>query len=78
MPILIKKVESNILPHINGDVKYIKSVIGDVEREDFVNLIGFKAYLQNMSRMEYTKLLQKPVNFGLRNTVPSVTLEINY
>lgn len=78
MPILIKSLESSILPHYVGDVKYIKSVIGDVEREDFVNLIGFKAYLQNMSRIEYTKSLQKPINFGLRNTVPSVTLEINY
>ena len=78
MPILIKKIESSILPQYVGDVKYIKSVIGEVGREDFVDLIGFKAYLQNMSRIEYTKLLQKPINFGLRNTVPSVTLEINY
>ena len=78
MPILIRKVESSVLPHITSDVIYNKSVNGGIQREDYINLNGFTGYLQNMSKIEYTELLQKPISFGLRNTVPSVTLEISY
>ena len=80
MPILIKKVEGLIQPNIIGDVIYLKSVNGQVQREDYVNVNGFTAYLQNMSRMEFTQLLQKPISFGLKNSnsIPSTTLEISY
>ncbi len=78
MPKLIKQVNSVILPHIISDVNYTKSVKGDIQREDYIDLIGFKAYLQDMSKIEYTILLQKPNSFGLRNTVPSVTIQVNY
>ena len=78
MPILIQKVEGLILPYINGDVNLVKSVTGQVGREDYFSVNGFSGYLQNMSRMETTVLLQKPISFGLRILIPSVTLEINY
>ena len=78
MAYLIKKVEGIVPLNLNSNVIILKSIESDIQREDYINLIGFKAYLQDMSRAEITILLQKPLTFGLINIVPSVTLEISY
>ena len=78
MAYLIKKIEGIIPLNINSNVTILNSVESDFQREDYINLIGFKAYLQDMSRVEITQLLRKPLTFGLINIVPSVTLQISY
>lgn len=80
MPILIKDVIGEIYDEMIGEVIYLKSVIGDIQDEDYINLPAFKAYLQNLTRAETVEKLKKPINFGLVNKykVPMVTLQINY
>lgn len=83
MPQLIKKIVGEVYNTVEGDVILINSVVGEVQEEDYVNLNGFTAYLQNLTRAEVTVKLQKPLNFGLVNgfngfNTPIVTIEINY
>ena len=80
MPKLIKSIVGEIIQPINGDVIYISKISGQVQEEDYINLNGFIAYLQNLSKTEYTHALIKPLNFGLTNNynIPITTLEISY
>lgn len=80
MPKLIKKVEGELFDNPIGDVKYIKTVTGEIQVEDYINLNGFMGFLQNLSRVEETTSLIIPINFGLKNNhnKPMITLEINY
>ena len=45
MPQLLKKVEGEILTHVIGDARFVTSVSGQIQQEDFINLNGFVAYL---------------------------------
>jgi hypothetical protein len=80
MPQLIKSIQGNIVENIMGDVNYIIGVSGEAQLEDYINLNGFVAYLQNFSRVMTLTKLQTPSEFGLKNTynVEINTLEINY
>jgi hypothetical protein len=80
MPQLLKKVEGEILTHVIGDVRFVTSVSGQIQQEDFINLNGFVAYLQNLSRTEFTSALLKPMEFGLKNenNIATITLDISY
>ena len=80
MPILIKKIQGEILTNIIDNVCYVSSVSGEIQREDYINLNGFTAYLQNLSRAEETAALIIPTLFGLTNQFNTKinTLEINY
>jgi hypothetical protein len=80
MPQLLKKVQGEILTNVIGDVRFVTSVYGQIQGEDFINLNGFVAYLQNFSRIEETAELLVPMEFGLPNTynIETKTLEINY
>lgn len=80
MPILIKDVVGEIYDEMIGEVVYLKSVIGYIQGEDYIDLPSFKAYLQNFTQAELIEKLKKPNNFGLVNKyhVPMVTLQINY
>jgi hypothetical protein len=80
MPQLLKKVEGEILTHVIGDVRFVTSVSGQIQQEDFINLNGFVAYLQNLSRTEFTAALLKPMEFGLKNenNIETITLDISY
>jgi hypothetical protein len=80
MPQLLKKVEGEILTHVIGDARFVTSVSGQIQQEDFINLNGFVAYLQNLSRTEFTSALLKPMEFGLKNenNIATITLDISY
>jgi hypothetical protein len=80
MPKLLKKIEGEIINNITGDVSLIFSVSGQIQQEDYINLNGFVAYLQNFSKTELVTKLEKPLIFGLPNTynIEVKTLEINY
>jgi hypothetical protein len=77
---LFKKIEGEIFDNPFGDVKCIKSIEGQIQEEDYINLNGFVGFLQNLSKVEDTSSLLIPTNFGLKNTynVPMITLEIDY
>lgn len=80
MPILIQNIQGEILTNISDSVRYFSTVTGEIQREDYINLIGLVAYTQNLSRTEETYGLFKPLKFGLVDTYnkTEVLLEINY
>ena len=47
MPQLLKSIQGNIVENIMGDINYVIGVSGEIQREDYINLNGFVAYLQN-------------------------------
>ena len=80
MPQLLKSIQGNIVENIMGDVNYVIGVSGEAQLEDYINLNGFVAYLQNFSRVRTLTELQTPLEFGLKNTynIEMSTLEISY
>jgi hypothetical protein len=77
---LLKKIQGEFLPNVIDDIRLITSVSGEIQQEDYINLNGFIAYLQNFSHVELETKLQTPIEFGLPNTynIETKTLEINY
>ena len=80
MPILIQNIQGQIYDIVTGNVRYLSPIVGQIQQEDYVNLNGFTAYLQNLTRAEDTMALTKPMLFGLANqyNITVVTLEIDY
>lgn len=80
MPQLIKNIQGSVVENIIGNVNYVIGVSGEAQREDYINLNGFVAYLQNFSRVMTLTELQVPLEFGLKNkyNVEMNTLEISY
>lgn len=80
MPQIIKNIQAEELVLNTGNVFGAKSLSGLVKEEDYVDLYGYVAYLQNFTRAEDTVLLKKPLSFGLKNrlNLPINNLEINY
>lgn len=78
--ILIKNIEGEVFANNTGDVILIKSVVGNVQREDYIKMGGFIAYLQNLTNVEKTEVGITPLNMGLSNSlnIPVVVLEIDY
>ncbi len=81
MPQLIRKVEGQFYDNVIGEVKlFTLPIITQVQQEDYINLNGYLAYLQNLSKVQDTFLLNKPANFGLKNrlNIEIITLNIDY
>ena len=80
MPQLIRNIQGQAYPVTTGSVIGVKTISGEVQLEDYINLNGFIAYLQNFTKVDETESLRKPILFGLINryNIPVVTLEINY
>jgi len=80
MPQLIKKIEASIVEDLTGPVILVKSFIGEVQEEDYINLGGLVAYLQDFTKSDFTSALIKPLLYGLPNTynLPVTTLNIDY
>lgn len=80
MPILVNSVTAEILENVLGELYLYSSVSGEVQFEDYIELNGFIAYLQNFTEVGYVEYFQKQNIFGLQNeyNVPMVTLEISY
>jgi hypothetical protein len=80
MPILVTEVTAEVLPNYLGELYFFTNLSGEVQFEDYINLNGFIAYLQNLTQVETLTYLPKPMNFGLKNryNVPTYTLEISY
>ncbi len=79
MPVLVKNIEGNVLSNIEGSL-YRFPISGEAQREDYINLNGFIAYLQTFRYTDYVEPITKPSNFGLKNqyNLPTVILEISY
>lgn len=80
MPILITKVTAEVLDYITDKIYFVGNVSGDIQFEDYININGFIAYLQNFTMVNYVEKLIRPLKFGLINKYnqTEVTLEISY
>lgn len=80
MPQLIKKIQASVQPYLIGNVFYVTSITGLIQEEDYINLYGYVAYLQNFKQTEYTETLTMPLSYGLKNLDNSlmITLQIDY
>jgi hypothetical protein len=77
---LIKNIQGNFYDNTTGNVVYLKSISAELQQEDYINVYGLVAYLQNLTRAEQTSALTKPLLFGLKNNrnLPVRTLNIDY
>jgi len=80
MPQLIKNIQGSVKPYFIGNVYYVTYIMGQIQQEDFINLHGYTAYLQNLTQTEDTQALMMPLNYGLKNldNIPMLTLQIDY
>ena len=77
---LIKNIEGYYTNETSGSVRLSNSISGQIQREDYVNLNGFTAYLQNLTKAEVTEALTTPLSVGplKRYNREILTLDINY
>lgn len=80
MPKLVKNIKANVLDYFTGQLYYVAGVTGSVQFEDYIELNGFIAYLQDFRQVTTLEVLEKPLKFGLKNqfNLPTTTLEISY
>lgn len=80
MPQLIKNIQGNFYDNTTGSVVYLKGISAEIQQEDYVHVYGLVAYLQNLTKVEQTSALTKPLLFGLKNNknLPVTTLNIDY
>jgi len=80
MPILLKSVKSNVLDSYVGNLYFVSAIQASLQLDDYINVNGFIAYLQNYQYVESVTKLDKPIEFGLKNqyNLPTITLEISY
>lgn len=76
---LIKNIEGKVYSENKGTVVFKKSVIGEIQLEDYINLNGFVMCLQNLSATEQTSRLSTQLTVGLENkyNIELNTLEID-
>jgi hypothetical protein len=77
---LIKNIQGIFITEIKGNVKYSHSVIGEVQREDYIDIYGFKAFLQNFSKTPITSAFVIPNLFGYTPPIgiTQKNIEISY
>lgn len=77
---LIKNIEGQYITETIGSVSLSNNIIGQIQQEDYVNLNGFVAYLQNLTKTEVTEALTKPLSVGplKRYNREILTLDIDY
>lgn len=80
MPVLIKHIKARILDNYTTNASYYTTLSSEVQFEDYINLNGFIAYLQNFTKAQSVIKLLKPLNFGLKNqyNLPTRFLDISY
>ena len=80
MPQLIKNIKAEFLPLYDSEVKVFSVIKGDAQFEDYIDLNGFKAYLQTFKQVETVITFQTPLTFGLKNqyNLVTTTLQISY
>ena len=80
MPQLIQNIQASVKPYLKGNVFYVTSISGVIQEDDYINLRGYTAYLQNFTQIQYTQSLVMPLNYGLKNpnNIQMITLQIDY
>jgi hypothetical protein len=61
---LLKNIKGNFVTEIKGVVNYIGTIEAEIQQEDYVNIYGFTAFLQNFSQIPKTESFSTPNSFG--------------
>lgn len=77
---LIKNITGSVYEPSMGDIYFVKSISGVIGVEDYIKVYNFTAYLQNLTKADFTGKLIIPVNFGLQNqrNIEPIILNVNY
>ena len=78
---LIQKIQGELLTSKDSSVKLNGSISGLIQREDYIDIYGFTAFLQNYTNVEQAiESLETPLLFGLPNEykLDVETIEIDY
>jgi hypothetical protein len=77
---LIKYISADLYTNIEDSVNAFQSVYGEIQQNDYVNINGFIAFLQNLKQAEKTYAITNPINFGLKNqyNLSVITLNVDY
>jgi hypothetical protein len=80
MPNLIKNIQSVILDNYMSNLSYYTTLSSEIQFEDYINLNGYIAYLQNFTQVQSLTTLNKPLTFGLKNqfNLKIKNLQISY
>lgn len=80
MLILLKNIVGEVVTEYTGSVSLVKNVVCDIQGEDFVNIYGLTAFLQNFSKIQNTSRANTPNIYGLKNQydVEIKDIEISY
>jgi len=78
MPKLLQNVQGQILDNFEATTIFVTSVEGFYGEDDYVNLGGFEAFLQDFRQAPTVTDLTVPATFGLKTDIPFVTLNISY
>lgn len=79
MPVLLRKIEANILDNFSSEVNML-TISGEVGVEDYIKLGALEAFLQNFSNAQDVINYETPAEFGLiRNKNEEfIELQISY
>ena len=79
MPVLLRKIEANILDNFTSEVNML-TITGEVGVEDYIKLGTLEAFLQNYKNIQESAKYDIPAEFGLlRNKKEEfIELEISY
>ena len=61
---LIQNIQGNFVTEIKSEINYVHGIQAEVQREDYVNIYGFTAFLQNLSQTPKTSAFVVPNLFG--------------
>jgi hypothetical protein len=77
---LIQNIQGNFITEIKGGITYAKSIEANIQREDYINIYAFTAFLQNLSQTPITNRLAKPFTFGYTPPIgiTEQNIDINY
>lgn len=80
MPRLVTNISAKLFDNYIGNIGVFTSLTAQAQFEDYINLNGFIAFLQDFRSVVDVTELSKPLSFGLKNqyNIPIVTLEISY
>jgi len=78
MPKLIKNIGGEFFEHNTGSVLFLRPIAGQVQREDYINVFGFIAFLQNLTEVCETEHANIPLHFGLANQLNLTPVTLNF
>ena len=75
---LLKNIKGNFVTEIKGVVNYIGTIEAEIQQEDYVNIYGFTAFLQNFSQIPKTESFAIPNLFGYTTPIGINTQTVDF